>query len=125
MIDRELDISISKQCELLQIHRSGLYYSPVAESEENLHLMRLLDEQYLNIPFYGIRRLTKLLNKKGYPVNHKRVKRLMNLMGWQTLYRRPNTSWKNKEHKIYPYMLKDLKINHRNHVWGMTSFIYR
>jgi len=119
MINRGLDISVSRQCELLQIHRSGLYYTPVAESEENLHLMRLLDEQYLNTPFYGIRRLTKLLNKKGYPVNHKRVKRLMKLMGWQTIYRKPNTSWKNKEHKIYPYLLKDLKIDHRNQVWGI------
>ena len=119
MIDRRLDISISRQCELLQIHRSGLYYTPVAENEENLHLMRLLDEQYLNTPFYGIRRLTKLLNKKGYPVNHKRVKRLMKLMGWQTIYRKPNTSWKDKEHKVYPYLLKDLKIDHSNQVWGI------
>ena len=119
MINRELEISIRRQCELLQIHRSGLYYTPAAESEENLYLMRLMDEQYLNTPFYGIRRLTKLLNKKGYTVNHKRVKRLMKLMGWQTIYRKPNTSWKNKGHKIYPYLLKDLKIDHRNQVWGI------
>ena len=119
MIDKGLDISVSRQCELLQIHRSGLYYMPVAESEENLHLMRIMDEQYLNTPFYGIRRLTKLLNKKGYPVNHKRVKRLMNLMGWKTIYRKPNTSWKDKEHKVYPYLLKDLNIYHSNQVWGI------
>jgi len=119
MIDRELDISICRQCELLQIHRSGLYYMPVPESEENLYLMRLMDEQYLNTPFYGIKRLTKLLSKKGYPINHKRVKRLMNLIGWETIYRKPNTSWKNKEHKVYPYLLKDLIIDHSNQVWGI------
>lgn len=119
MINRHIEISISRQCELLQIHRSGLYYSPVAETEENLQLMRLMDEQYLNTPFYGLRKLTKWLNKQGYKVNHKRVKRLMKLIRWQTLYRKPITSWKNKGHKIYPYLLKDLKIDHRNHVWGI------
>lgn len=119
MIDREIDMSISRQCNLLQIHRSGLYYAPVPESEENLLLMRLLDEQYLKTPFYGIRKLTEWLNKKGFPVNHKRVKRLMKLMGWETLYRKPNTSWKDQRHKIYDYLLKDLKIDHSNHVWGI------
>ena len=117
MIEKSIDIGICRQCNLLGIHRSGLYYAPVAESEQNLSLMRLLDEQYLNTPFYGIRRLSKWLGKKGHKVNHKRVKRLMRLMGWQTLYRKPNTSWKNSEHKIYPYLLKGLKIDHSNQVW--------
>jgi putative transposase len=81
--------------------------------------MRLLDEQYLKTPFYGIRRITRWLNKKGFKVNRKRVIRLMSKMGWQTLYRKLNTSWKNKEHKIYPYLLKDLKIDHSNQVWGI------
>jgi len=119
MIERNIDIGISRQCELLGIHRSGLYYAPLPESEDNLHYMRLLDEQYLKTSFYGIRRLTRWLNKKGFKVNSKRVKRLMSLMGWQTLYRKPNTSWKNKENKIYPYLLKDIKIDHRNQVWGI------
>jgi putative transposase len=119
MIDRDIEISISRQCELLQIHRSGLYYSPAAETEENLQLMRMMDEQYLNTPFYGIRKLTKWLTKQGYRINHKRVKRLMKLIRWQTLYRKPNTSRKNKEHKIYPYLLKNLKIDHCNQVWGI------
>jgi putative transposase len=119
MIDRGLDITISRQCELLEIHRSGLYYAPVPESEENLQLMRLLDEQYLRTPFYGVRRLTKLLKNKDIGVNHKRVKRLMELMGWQTLYRKLNTSRKNEEHRVYPYLLKDLTIERKNHVWGI------
>jgi putative transposase len=110
MIERDIDIGISCQCELLGIHRSGLYYAPLPESEDNLHYMRLLDEQYLKTPFYGIRRITRWLNKKWFKVNRKRVKRLMGLMGWQTLYRKPNTSWKNKENKIYPYLLKSVTL---------------
>jgi putative transposase len=81
--------------------------------------MRLFDEQYLKTPFYGIRRMTRWLKKKGFKVNRKRVIRLMSKMGWQTLYRKLNTSWKNKENKIYPYLLKDLKIDHPNQVWGI------
>jgi putative transposase len=119
MIERDIEIGIGRQCELLGIHRSGLYYAPMPENEDNLHCMRLLDEQYLKTPFYGIRRLSRWLNKKGFKVNRKRVKRLMGLMGWQTLYRKPNTSWKNKKNKIYPYLLKDLKIDHKNQVWGI------
>ena len=119
MVEKEKEISMNQQCRLLSIHRSGLYYKPCSESEENLLLMRLLDEQYFNTPFYGYRKLTKWLSKKEFLVNPKRVKRLMKLMGWQTLYRLPNTSWKNKEHKVYPYLLKDLKITHANQAWGI------
>jgi putative transposase len=119
MIEPDKEISINHQCHLLQIHRSGLYYKPRPESEENLLLMRLLDEQYFNTPFYGSRKLTQWLNKKGFTVNHKRVKRLMRLMGWQTLYRKPNTSWKNQEHAVYPYLLKDMIIDRKNQVWGI------
>lgn len=119
MIEQETDISMNRQCTLLQIHRSGLYYKPRPESEENLVLMRLLDEQYFNTPFYGYRKLTEWFSGKGYTVNPKRVKRLMKLINWQTLYRKPNTSWKNKEHKVYPYLLKDLTITHANQAWGI------
>jgi putative transposase len=117
MIDKGIEISVNRQCELLEIHRSGLYYTPVPESETNLHLMRLLDEQYFKTPFYGIRKLQEFLEIKGYNVNHKKVKRLMNLIGWETIYRKPNTSWKNSEHTIYPYLLKDLKVDNKNQVW--------
>lgn len=119
MINREHSLSISRQCELLCIHRSGLYYKAVDEREENLKIMRLLDEQYLKTPFYGERRLTRWLRKQHYKINRKRVRRLMELMGWQTLYRKPNTSWKNKQHPVYPYLLKDLNIDRGNHAWGI------
>lgn len=119
MIQRDIAISMSRQCKLLQIHRSGLYCASSSESEENLKLMRLLDEQYLKTPFYGARRLTKWLQRQGYAVNRKRIRRLMKLMGWQTLYRKPNTSWKNKQHAIYPYLLKELTIERNNQVWAI------
>lgn len=110
-------ISISRQCEILNLHRSGVYYQPVAESTENLAIMRLLDEQYYKTPFYGIRKLTEWLQKMDYQVNHKRVRRLMKLMGWKTLYREPNTSEPDKQHKVYPYLLKGRRIWKRNQVW--------
>ena len=119
MIDKEKNISMNHQCNLLSIHRSGLYYKPRPENEENLLLMRMLDEQYFKTPFYGYRKLTKWLSEKGFAVNKKRVKRFMQLMGWQTLYRKPNASWKNKEHKVYPYLQEDLKSTHANQAWAI------
>ncbi len=119
MIERDFDLSVKRQCELLQIHRSGIYYKPTLESEENLTILRFLDEQYLKTPFYGIRKLQKLLSKKGYSINHKRVRRLMEILGWQTIYRAPNTSIKNKEHKVFPYLLRDLVISKKNQVWAI------
>ncbi len=119
MTEKNIDICLYRQCELLCIHRSGLYYKPVSETEENLQLMRMMDEQYFKTPFYGIRRLTAWLNQKGHPVNRKRVKRLMELMGWQTIYHKRNTSKRNKMHAIYPYLLKDIIISRRNQVWAI------
>lgn len=119
MVEKEKNVSINRQCNLLSIHRSGLYYKPRPESEENLHIMRLLDEQYFHTPFYGYRKLTGWLCKKGFCINSRRLKRLMKLMGWQPLFRKPNTSRKNKEHKVYPYLLKDVKITRANQAWGI------
>lgn len=120
MIDPEYKkLSIVKQCKVLSIHRSGLYYKPVSESGENLAIMRDLDEQYFQTPFYGIRRITRLLREKGYKVNRKRVKRLMDLMGWQTLYRQKLTTRRRKGDAIYPYLLKDVQINERNQAWAI------
>jgi len=116
-------LSMRMQCELLCLHRSGLYYQAVSETEENLAIMRFLDEQYFKTPFYGVRRLTALLVNMGYVVNHKRVKRLMRLMGWNTLYQEPDTSKPNVAHKIYPYLLKGLSITKRNQVWA-TDITY-
>lgn len=120
MVDKQhSSLSIAGQCRLLGIHRSGLYYESVNETEENLTIMRLLDEQYFKTPFYGVRRLTVWLKSQGYIINRKRVKRLMELMGWQTIYRKPWLSKPDKEHKIYPYLLKGLSINRANQVWAM------
>ena len=116
-------LSVVQQCDLLSIHRSGLYYVPCVESEENLAIMRLLDEQYFKTPFYGIRRLTAWLQDQGYNVNRKRVKRLMGIMGWQTIFRGYSTSKPNKEHKVYPYLLKGLVTSKVNQVWA-TDITY-
>ena len=112
-------LSICRQCEALGVHRSGLYYTPSEESEENIQLLRLLDEQYMNTPFYGIRRLTYWLRSKGHAVNRKRVKRLMAIMGWQTIFRKQNTSKRNVLHPIYPYLLRGLEVERRNQVWAI------
>lgn len=119
MIEKGIDISLCRQCDLLRIHRSGLYYVPVPETDENLHLMRLIDERYYKTPFYGIRRLTVWVRQQGYNVNRKRVGRLMGIVGWRTLYHKRNTSKKNKENPVYPYLLKDLVIDHPNQVWAI------
>ena len=120
MIDKKhRSLSVAEQCRLLGLHRSGLYYTPSSESEENLTIMRLLDEQYFKTPFYGVRRLTVWLQSLGYAVNRKRVRRLMDTMGWQTLYRKPFLSKPDKDHKVYPYLLKGLEINRANQVWAM------
>ncbi len=118
------DLSISHQCDLLGLCRSRLYYKPVGqESEDNLILMIELDKQYLKTPFYGIRRMTAHLRSLGYCVNHKRVQRLMRKMGLEAVYRKPNTSLPNKEHTIYAYLLKGLKITRPNQVWA-TDITY-
>lgn len=112
-------ISKGRQCELLSIHRSGLYYRPVLQSQENLQILRLLDEQYLKTPFYGLPRLHAWLQQQGYTINRKRVRRLMEVMGWQTIYRKPQTTRRNKQHQVYPYLLKDLVIDRANQVWAI------
>lgn len=125
-------LSISAQCQLLTLTRSGFYYIPMGESEENLAIMRELDEQYFSTPFYGVLRLTALLILAGFKVNKKRVRRLMKLMNWQTIYREPHTTISDKTHYKYPYLLRGLKIDRCNQVWAMdityipmkTGFMY-
>ncbi len=120
MVDnKHFVLSIVKQCRLPGLHRSGLYYRPCSETEENLTILRLLDEQYYKTPFYGAGKLTVLLKKQGFKINRKRTKRLMEVMGWQTLYRYKNTSEPDKQHRLYPYMLKGLRMERPNHVWAM------
>lgn len=119
MITRESQLSIRQQCKLLTISRSGLYYTPSPESGENLEIMRLMDEQYLRTPFYGLPRIHQWLKEKGYVINEKRVKRLMDVVGWQTLFPKKNTSRRNKLHPVYPYLLRGLAIERPNQVWAI------
>lgn len=119
MVEVNNEISLVRQCALVNIHRSGLYYSPVPESEENLDIMRLMDEQYLKTPFYGIRRMLHWLKDLEITINHKRVKRLMDVMGWQTIYHKRNTSKPNKNNPVYPYLLKGLEVTRINQVWAI------
>ena len=111
-------LSIVSQCKLLDISRSGTYYQPKGISEEELTLMKLIDRQHLDIPFYGARKIVDCLKRQGYIVNRKRVRRLMGVMGIRAIYRRPRTSKPSKEHKIYPYLLGGLKITRPNQVWA-------
>ena len=111
------ELSIRRQCELLDISRSGFYYEPCAETPENLALMRLLDEMNLARPVYGSRRLTVLLNREGWKVNRKRVVRLLHLMGVEALYPKRSLSQPGEGHRIYPYLLKDLEICGPDQVW--------
>ena len=109
--------SIVQQCNLLKIPRSTLYYKPKAANDNALGLMRRLDELHMKWPFYGSRKLTRELRGEGYKINRKKIQRLMKLMGIQALYQKPNTSRKHPDHKIYPYLLRDLVIDRANQVW--------
>jgi len=108
----------TRRCELLSVARSSAYYRPAPVSEEDLALMRLIDEMHLRWPFYGSRRLRDELQEQGHAVNRKRIQRLMRQMGLRALYPRRRTSQPGKGHKIYPYLLRDLAIERPNQVWA-------
>ncbi len=110
-------LSVRRQCELIGLPRSSYYREPAAETEENLELMSLIDEEYTRHPFYGTRKMRDFLMRKGYKVNRKRVQRLMRLMGLESIAPRKRTTVPEKEHKIYPYLLRGLQINAPNQVW--------
>jgi putative transposase len=113
-------LSMSKQCGLLCIHRSGLYYKPAGESKLNLELMHEIDKRFTKYPWEGSPRMTAYLRDDlGYKIGHKRIERLYRVMGLQTLGPRPNTSNPGKNHKIYPYLLKGLKAERANQGWAM------
>ena len=123
-MDREHpEISVRRQCSLLGVNRAGLYYEPRGETAENLELMRLLDEQYMRTPFYGSRKMTEWLRTKGYEVNRKRVSRLMAVMGVEAVYPKPNLSRPAEGHRIYPYLLRGVKVNRADQVWS-TDITY-
>jgi putative transposase len=119
MIDpSEPDLSIMSQCRLLNISRSSFYYKPKPIKAEDLELMRLIDEQYLKTPSWGSRSMRNHLRRLGYKINRKKVQRLMRLMGLEAIYPKPRTSRPHWQHKVYPYLLKNLKIDRPNQVWA-------
>jgi putative transposase len=111
------EIPIVRQCELLSLPRSTYYYNPREPDTYNDLLMRLIDEQFTKTPFYGVPRITEWLKRQGHPVNRKRVGRLMRVMGLEGIYPKRNLSQASKEHKIYPYLLRGLEIDHPDQVW--------
>ena len=118
MVDPKHDrLSIARQCRLVSIARSSFYYEGRGEGPVNLHLLRLIDEQFLETPFYGSRQMTRWLRRQGYTVGRKRVRRLMRLLGLQAVFQRPRTSQPHPDHRIYPYLLRGLEITRPNHVW--------
>ena len=114
-------LSICRQCELLDLNRSTSYLPPATESEENLRLMRLIDQQFLRTPFYGSRRMTAFLVRAGETVNRKRVQRLMAVMGLEALHPRPRTTTAASDARVYPYLLRDRVLTHVNEVWSSDN----
>ena len=110
-------LSIVRQCELVSISRSSFYHQPVGESAETLALMRLIDAQFLETPWYGSRQMARHLRRDGHEVGRKRVRRLMTRMGLAPIYQRPRTTVPHPEHRIYRYLLRDLVVDRPNQVW--------
>ena len=123
MIDRTHDLPVTRQCRILQLARSTAYYAPAPISAEELALMRRIDELHLEHPFAGARMLRDMLNREGHRIGRKHVRTLMNKMGIEALYRKPNTSQRQAAHPIYPYLLRGLTIDRPNQVWA-TDITY-
>lgn len=117
MVDRHASLSIHKQCKILCINRSSYYYESIPESALNLELMGIIDGLYLKYPFYGSRKMYYHVRRLGHIISRKRVQRLMRQMGIMAIYQKPNLSQPNIGHKIYPYLLRHLNIDHSNQVW--------
>ena len=117
------DLSITRQCELLGLNRSSLYYRPVEVDSYSLLLMRLIDEQFTKTPFYGVRRIHAQLIREGHTINKKRVHRIMREMGLVAIYPKQDLSKPNVSHKIYPYLLRGVNINRVDQVWS-TDITY-
>jgi putative transposase len=110
-------LSIRNQCELLFVNLSSYYYSPKGESESNLEIMKIIDQEYMKYPFYGSRQMMRNLNRMGYNISRHRVRRLMRKMGLIAVYQKPRTSICNLKNYRYPYLLSGLNINVPNQVW--------
>ena len=117
------DLSVARQCALLDLPRASYYFTPAGESAENLALMRLIDVQYLKTPFFGSRQMTAWLRRQGHAVNRKRVQRLMRVMGLQGAVPGPHTSRPHPEHVVYPYLIGHMQLTHSNLVWA-TDITY-
>ena len=117
MINKMGNISVLRQCKIVKISRSSLYYTPVGFNAETLELMRQIDKSFTQHPFFGSRQIAAYLPTKGYHAGRHRVRRLMKVMGLEAIYKRPNTSKKRPENRIYPYLLRNMQITHPNQVW--------
>ena len=118
LVEANIPLPMRRQCELLGVNRSSLYYCPVEPDAEELLLMRRMDELHLKRPFFGSRKMTQTLKAKGTVINRKRVQRLMRLMGLESTAPKPNTSKPAPEHAVYPYLLRDKVISRVNQVWA-------
>lgn len=116
--------SIRKQCELLAINRSSLYYRTVGIDDYGLLLMNELDKQYTETPFYGVLKMTHHLRMLGHQVNQKRVRRLLRQMRLEAVYPKPNLSKANPRHKVYPYLLRNMRIERVNQVWSTDNYLH-
>ena len=117
MVNKRADISLSRQCKILKISRSSLYYTPVGFSAETLDPMRQIDRVFTKYPFFGSRQIAAYLPRKGYHAGRHRVRKLMKIMGLEAIYKRPNTSKKHPENRIYSYLLRNMQITRGNQVW--------
>ena len=116
-------LSVTRQCDLLGLPRASYYHRPKPVAEENLRLMRLIDETYLAYPFFGSRQMTRWLKRQGEKVNRKRVRRLMRELGLEVIYQKPNLSRAQAGQRVYPYLLRDLAVTRPNQVWA-TDITY-
>ena len=123
MIDKGDELSVTRQCDILELSRSGIYYTPVPVSAKDMELMRQIDEIHLMYPFYGSRKIRNELWAKCYDIGRDRVRRLMRRMGVEALYVKPRLSLANLGHVKYPYLLRGLEITRANHVWA-TDITY-
>jgi len=118
MIDKKDKLPVTRQCDLLDLNRSGIYYIPVPLSAKDIEIMRQIDETHLAYPFYGSRKIRNELWAKGYDLGRDRVRRLMRRMGVEALYVKPRLSLAHPEHVKYPYLLRGIEITQANHVWS-------
>jgi putative transposase len=117
MVNKGVNLSLSRQCEILKISRSSLYYTPIGFRPETLELMRQIDRVFTKYPFFGSRQIAAYLPRVGYHAGRHRIRRLMKVMGLEVIYKRPNTSKKHPENRIYPYLLRNMQITRANQVW--------